>query len=237
MGSVMWKYLIMDFQDWQPQQQVCSPVVYRDKDFLFCLHVHTCTGATHSPQSCSTPGPLPPSLSVISRTLQATCVPTSFTSSQAESSQMLFNVLCPEIDFLTDNVRNNKAFMTCVKSSEQSLLYFLNIRDKYLAKQIRDRPSNLKTCLNKIQKSINAIISLFEEASKLNINLSVEVDRLARMCLQKQEPLTRIGQFLIALKNKITSGDVLDIRCKVQQQYEAHTEDSNVIGCHMPNYT
>ena len=28
-GSVMWKYLIMDFPEWQPQKQVCSPVLYR----------------------------------------------------------------------------------------------------------------------------------------------------------------------------------------------------------------
>ena len=128
--------------------------------------------------------------------------------------------------------------MTCVKSSEQSLLYFLNLREKYLAKQIRDRPSNLKKCLDEIQKSIDAIISLIDKASKLNINPSIGVDRLARMCVQKQELLTRIGQSLIALKNKKTSGDVLNnIHGRVQQQSEAHTEDSNVICCHMPNYT
>lgn len=116
----------------------------------------------------------------------------------------------PEIDFLNDDVRNNKAFITCVKLSEQSLLYFLNLREKYVAKQIRDRPSNLKKCLDEIQKSINAIMSLIEEASKLNINPSIGVDRLAQMCVQKQELLTRIGQSLIALKNKITSRDVLN---------------------------
>ena len=80
--------------------------------------------------------------------------------------------------------------MTCVISSEQSLLYFLNLREKYLAKQIRDRPSNLKKCLDEIQNSINAIISLIKEASKLNINPSIGVGRLARMCVQKQELLT-----------------------------------------------
>ena len=92
---------------------------------------------------------------------------------------MLFNFLCPAIDFLTDDVRNKKAFMTCVKSSEQSLLYFLNLREKYLAKQIRDRPRNLNKYLDEIQKSIDAIISFIGEASKLNINPSIGVDRLA----------------------------------------------------------
>lgn len=58
------------------------------------------------------------------------------------------------------------------------------------------------------------------------------------MCVQKQEFLTQIGQSLIVLKNKLTSGDVLNnIRSRVKQQSEAHTEDSNVICCHMPNYT
>ena len=58
------------------------------------------------------------------------------------------------------------------------------------------------------------------------------------MCVQKQKLFTRIGQSLIALKNKITSGDVLkNIRHRVKQQCEARTEDSNVICSHMPNYT
>ena len=84
-------------------------------------------------------------------------------------------------------------------------------------------------------KSRKVLMQLFPS---LNINPSIGVDRLAQMCVQKQELLTRIGQSLIALKNKITSGDVLNnIRRRVQQQSEAHTEDSNVICCHMPNYT
>ena len=80
--------------------------------------------------------------------------------------------------------------------------------------------------------------ALIKEASKLNIDPSIGVDRLAQTCMQKQDLLTRIGQSLITLKTKVTSGDILNnICCRIKQQSEASTEDSNVICCHMHDYT
>ena len=150
----------------------------------------------------------------------------------------IFNVLCPGVHLLTDDVRNNKSFMTCVQASEQSLLYFTRLKERYFAKQRRERNSKLKKSLDEIEVTINAIKTQIKEASKMNIDPSIGIDRLARTCVQKQELLTRIGQSLVALKTKVSSGDLLNnIRRRIKQQTEAITEETNVICYHMPDYT
>ena len=69
-----------------------------------------------------------------------------------------------------------------------------------------------------------------KEASKMNTDPSVGIDRLARTCVQKQELLTRIGQSLVALKIEVSSRDILNnIQRRIKQQTEAITEDTNVI--------
>ena len=98
--------------------------------------------------------------------------------------------------------------------------------------------SNLKKSLDDIEVTINAIKTQIKVASKMNTDPSVGIDRLAWTCVWKQEHLTRIGQSLVALKTKVTSKDILNnIRCRIKQQTEATTEDSNVICYHMPDYT
>ena len=90
--------------------------------------------------------------------------------------------------------------MACVRASEKSLLYFIRLKERYSAKQRRERHSNLKKSLDDIEVTINAIKTQIKEASKMNIDPSVGIDRLARTCVQKQELLTHIGQSLVALK-------------------------------------
>ena len=131
----------------------------------------------------------------------------------------IFDVLCPGVHLLTDDVRNNKSFMTCVQASEQSLLYFIRLKERYFAKQRRERNSKLKKSLDEIEVTINVIKTQIKEASKMNIDPSIGIDRLARTCVQKQELLTRIGQSLVALKTKVSSGDLLNnIRHRIKQQ-------------------
>ena len=123
-------------------------------------------------------------------------------------------------------------------ASIRAIIAVFHLSQGEIFRQRRERNSKLKKSLDEIEVTINAIKTQIKEASKMNIDPSIGIDRLARTCVQKQELLTRIGQSLVALKTKVSSGDILNnIRRRIKQQTEAITEDTNVICYHMSDYT
>ena len=55
----------------------------------------------------------------------------------------LFQSLCPSHSLLTDDVVNNQAFMSCVQSSQSSIMYYLKLRNQYHAQSRKRRKSSL----------------------------------------------------------------------------------------------
>ena len=161
--------------------------------------------------------------------------------SRTSASVTLFDVLCPGTEFLTEDVINNESFMKCVSSSQDSILYFLHLRESYTANQQKGRRSNLRSELQVIQGTIDEIVSQVKEASKLKISTSIGIDTLARTCATKQQKLTHIGQSLLALKALITSGDILNnLRRRVKQQQLTSSGGSGecTVACrHLPDFT
>ena len=94
----------------------------------------------------------------------------------------LFEVLCPGVDFLTEDVRNNQSFMTCVKSVEASILYFMHLSQEYSHSKQRVRQTVLRKNLEAINGKIATVVDDIKKVSEIKLSSSLGLDTLAQTC-------------------------------------------------------
>ena len=111
-----------------------------------------------------------------------------------------FDALCPGLNVLTDDVVKNTSFMSCIQASEGSILHFMKLRSMYTAKKQRDRETQLKKDLEKVDAAIISVQHIARKVSLISVNPSIGLDPLTQRCVEKQQLLKDLGQSLLALK-------------------------------------
>ena len=76
----------------------------------------------------------------------------------------LFDVLCPTVPVMTEDIKNNQSFMSCVKSAEPAVLYFVNLKKQYTHSKQRERQTVLRKDLEAIDADIDT-----EKTIRINI--------------------------------------------------------------------
>ena len=149
----------------------------------------------------------------------------------------LFDVLCPGVCIMTEDVMNNASFMSCVKSAQAPILYFAHLRKQYTMNKQRERQSALKRELEDIDAAISAIVKETKKDADMKLNPSLGLEGLAKSCAYKQQLLTNIAQSLLALKSKVSSTSLLNNLHRRLKQQKKTTEDYNVECHNTPNFT
>ena len=150
----------------------------------------------------------------------------------------LFEVLCPGLDFLTEDVRNNSSFMTCVKSVEEPILYFMHLREVYSHNKQRDRQTVLRRNLEAINGKIATVANDIKKVSEIKLNSSLGLDTLAQTCVQKQKMLSQLVQSLLVLKSVVSSPELLNnLRRRLKQKQKKVSEEYIVECLHTPDFT
>lgn len=150
----------------------------------------------------------------------------------------LFEVLSPGVDFLTEDVKNNSSFMTCVKSVEASILYFMHLREAYSHSKQRDRQTVLRRNLEAIDGKIAAVVDDIKKVSEIKLNSSLGLDTLTQTCAQKQKMLSQLVQSLLALKPVVSSPELLNnLRRRLKQKQKKVLKEYSVECLHTPHFT
>ena len=139
--------------------------------------------------------------------------------SVAESSVLNFlKERCPDI--LTDDVVNNKAFMTMLCEPIESMTEYERINLAYITGKAKQSQTSE---LSKIIKYINGQISVLDkqlnDASKLEINLSAGLTQVNILCAIKQGKLTDISKSAWSIREKIRNTSVFSkLSKRIKQQ-------------------
>ena len=85
----------------------------------------------------------------------------------------LFDVLCPGVCIMTEDVMNNASFMSCVKSTQAPILFIAHLRKQYTMIKQRERQSALKRELEDIDVAISAVVNETKKAADVKLNPSL----------------------------------------------------------------
>ena len=125
---------------------------------------------------------------------------------------------CP--NFITDDVLNNRPFISAMAHSMPKLNKFTVTDRMYLEKQTKKAS---KTDLSKTTQNIRSRIATLDEklkqASEIKINVSLGTERLCVATTQKQMILTQVVTLTLQIQHLIESSGVLrKLRKRIAQQ-------------------
>ena len=95
---------------------------------------------------------------------------------------------------MTEDIKNNLSFMSCVKSAEPAVLYFVNLKKQYTHSK---QQTALRKDLEAIDADIATVVDNVKKISELKLNPSLGLDSLAQTCVQKQKLLSQLAQSML----------------------------------------
>ena len=150
----------------------------------------------------------------------------------------LFDVLCPTVPIMTEDIKNNQSFISCVKSAEPAVLYFVNLKKQYTHSKQRERQTALRKDLEAIDADIAMVVDNVKKISELKLNPSLGLDSLAQTCVQKQKLLSQLAQSLLVLKSRVSSPELLNnLHRRLKQQKKIISNEYIVKCLHTSNFT
>ena len=125
--------------------------------------------------------------------------------------------------------------MSCVQSSQSSIMYYLKLRNEYHAQCHKRRKSSLWKEIEKVDTRIKSLTDLIGRACKIKQSLSSGLSAFMQSCIQKQALLTQIGQALLTISNITSNKSLLNsLRRRLLQQKATRRTGQlvHVVQCH-----
>ena len=114
---------------------------------------------------------------------------------------ILLKKLCPEI--LCKDVLENKSFTDPLIQIADSLCNFIDLREKLIKMQRRNKTTELRTNVENANQALNDVSKLLKDASHINVNAAQNLSLLASSSVLKLNKISQALSELLALDSSI----------------------------------